>query len=128
MSERGRFDPVDVFVEASRSLIGRLFLIAGAFAVGCGVGGLFASGELAGLIFGFLGAPGIALGSVFASYGLMVMPMLFGFAFFNIRFEWSEKSLLVPILLAALLAYDMIGDSNERERQVRQQMEQAFEK
>ena len=118
-------DPIDVILEAPRSLIGRIIMVALAYVVGCGLGGLLVTGDMIGVAAGVIGSISIALGSILASYGLMVMPMIFGFTYFYIRFEWSEKSLVVPMLLAAFLSYDMIGDAIERERRMREMVEEA---
>ena len=93
--------PLSAFLNALRTVIGRIVLGVVAIALGAFLGGLTATTTFAGGCEAVLEFHMLAFISIFSSVGIIALPATLLFAYVFIRFEWP----LWTVLLATLLIW-----------------------
>ena len=98
--------PLTPLLDAMRTLIGRIFVFFVVVITFSGIGAATGSRYLGDLVGGVIGFPLVCFNSIFYSYGLLVLPLLFLFVIGFVVYEWPLRFLIVPAVLMWLIAHD----------------------
>ena len=126
--------PIDPIIDAFRSLLGRFVLVLMAVAFGYGIGTAIAAKSLSFLGPGIVLFHATAFSSILVSYGALVLLFVFAFAVLYVIFEWSEWSLLFPLLICIWVGWDTTDYAINRspigrmERQINESLRNSSEK
>ena len=94
--------PLGSFSGAIESLFGRLFYITIISAIACMIGTMMGMGEFT--LIGFL-FPLVALASLFAGWGLLLVPLYLVSVYLFIRCQWPAIYSLVFFVISILVGY-----------------------
>lgn len=98
--------PIEPILSACRTLFGRVILFFVALALGCGFGGLTASGELVGFFVGVAGMPMVLMIAAYYSYGLLLTPLSFAILIAIVRLNLKEYWFILPLIFFWVMTHD----------------------
>jgi hypothetical protein len=101
-----KIDFIDVALEASTTLVGRIFSVGIVVLLSTAVANIVASDDDFDLIASIFVAVPILIASAFGGIGLIILSLLLVFTLAYVRFELNPIYLIIPAILSFWLGYD----------------------